>query len=130
MDHPAGVEIDATTTLTQGADGSVTTAKLDDGSVTTAKLDPGSVTTAILADGVAVPSGVIVMWSGTLATIPDGWALCDGTNGTPDLRARFILGASAGQNPGGTGGSSSHSHSIGSHYHSCTFVNFHITLVY
>jgi hypothetical protein len=40
-----------------------------------------------------VPSGVIVMWSGTVATIPTGWFLCDGTNDTPDLRDRFIVGA-------------------------------------
>lgn len=40
---------------------------------------------------VSIPTGVIVMWSGT--TIPSGWALCDGTNSTPDLRNRFIVGA-------------------------------------
>lgn len=40
-----------------------------------------------------VPSGVIVMWSGSVGSIPKGWALCDGTNGTPDLRDRFIVGA-------------------------------------
>jgi hypothetical protein len=41
----------------------------------------------------AIPSGVIVMWSGTVATIPSGWYLCDGNNSTPDLRDRFIVGA-------------------------------------
>jgi hypothetical protein len=64
-----------------------------------------------------LPSGVIVMWSGTLGTIPAGWALCDGTNGTPDLRDRFIYGVSAGQNPGVPGGSLSHSHTVNSHTH-------------
>ncbi|MCE7991050.1 MAG: hypothetical protein HEP71_03685 [Roseivirga sp.] len=39
-----------------------------------------------------VPSGAIVMWSGSAAAIPAGWALCDGTNSTPDLRGRFIVG--------------------------------------
>ncbi len=34
--------------------------------------------------------GIIVAWSGTVANIPTGWALCDGTNGTPDLRGRFL----------------------------------------
>lgn len=43
--------------------------------------------------------GMIVMWSGTLATIPAGWHLCDGTNGTPDLRGRFILGVDTGNDP-------------------------------
>lgn len=52
-----------------------------------------------------VPAGVIVMWSGTLASIPEGWALCDGNNGTPDLRDRFILGTAAGEQPGALGGS-------------------------
>ena len=34
--------------------------------------------------------GIIVAWSGSVANIPTGWALCDGTNGTPDLRGRFL----------------------------------------
>ncbi len=50
-------------------------------------------TTAFVRD--IIPSGVIVMWSGTVATIPSGWLLCDGTNSTPDLRNRFIIGANA-----------------------------------
>ena len=33
------------------------------------------------------------MWSGSIADIPNGWVLCNGTNGTPDLRDRFIFGA-------------------------------------
>lgn len=37
-----------------------------------------------------IPVGVICMWSGTV--FPPGWALCNGTNGTPDLRGRFIVG--------------------------------------
>ncbi len=50
-----------------------------------------------------VPSGVIVMWSGTIP--PTGWKICDGTNGTPNLRGRFIIGALPGapvfyNNPG------------------------------
>jgi len=61
--------------------------------------------------GALVPAGVIVMWSGLLADIPDGWALCDGTQGTPDLRDRFILSVGEAENPGGQGGSSSLTHS-------------------
>lgn len=41
----------------------------------------------------AVPIGGIIMWSGTVATIPANWQLCNGTNGTPDLRDKFIAGA-------------------------------------
>jgi hypothetical protein len=39
-------------------------------------------------------AGMIMMWSGTIATIPSGWVLCNGSSGTPDLRDRFIIGAS------------------------------------
>jgi hypothetical protein len=42
-----------------------------------------------------MPSGTIVMWSGTIATIPTGWYLCDGSNGTPNLTNRFIVAADA-----------------------------------
>lgn len=49
-----------------------------------------------------IPVGGIIMWSGTIANIPIGWALCDGntTNGTPDLRNRFIVGAHSGTGDG------------------------------
>ena len=40
-----------------------------------------------------VPSGIITMWSGTIATIPTGWLLCNGSSGTPDLRNKFVIGA-------------------------------------
>lgn len=40
-----------------------------------------------------VPAGVIALWSGSVASIPAGWVICDGLNGTPDLRDRFVVGA-------------------------------------
>ena len=40
-----------------------------------------------------IPVGGIIMWSGTIAAIPSGWALCNGSNGTPDLRNTFVIGA-------------------------------------
>jgi hypothetical protein len=62
-----------------------------------------------------VPSGGIIMWSGSIASIPSGWFLCDGTNSTPDLRNRFIVGAGSTYSVAGTGGSAdaivvSHTH--------------------
>ena len=42
----------------------------------------------------AVPSGGNIMWSGSIATIATGWFLCNGSNSTPDLRNKFIVGAS------------------------------------
>ena len=49
--------------------------------------------TDVAAQAYAFPSGGIIMWSGTIATIPSGWLLCNGTSGTPDLRNKFIVGA-------------------------------------
>ena len=37
-------------------------------------------------------SGMIIMWNSTVASIPTGFVLCDGNNGTPDLRGRFVVG--------------------------------------
>lgn len=56
------------------------------------------------AVGTGVPAGVVCMWSGTQADIPDGWALCDGQDGRPDLRGRFIVGAGGDYAAGATGG--------------------------
>lgn len=57
--------------------------------------------------GGGTPSGVITMWSGAADAVPAGWALCDGQNGTPDLRDRFIVGAGGAHAVGATGGSTS-----------------------
>ena len=54
---------------------------------------------------VKAPVGTIVVWSGTVEDIPTGWALCDGQDGRPDLRGRFVLGAGGTYNPGAAGGS-------------------------
>jgi|EP01047_Picozoa_sp_COSAG01_P070382 hypothetical protein len=40
-----------------------------------------------------VPHGSIVLWNSTRASVPAGWAECDGRHGTPDLRDRFVVGA-------------------------------------
>ena len=52
-----------------------------------------------------VPSGLIAIWSGSVGSIPSGWVLCDGTNGTPDLRNSFLVGAGNSYAVGATGGS-------------------------
>lgn len=71
------------------------------------------------AAGNGVPKGGIIMWSGT--TVPEGWALCNGSNGTPDLSNRFIVGVGSGYAIGDVGGNStlnlSHSHIVNSHTH-------------
>jgi len=60
---------------------------------------------AAIPSGEAVPAGVIVMWSGT--DVPDGWALCDGEDGTPDLRDRFVVGSGTAHETGDIGSGTS-----------------------
>ena len=65
----------------------------------------GNLTIAGSATGIGtVPVGGIIMWSGATNNVPAGWALCDGLNGTPDLRDRFVLGAGSSFAVNGLGG--------------------------
>ena len=114
--------------------GAVTTVKLASNAVTTNKIADGSITEDKLAPGILIgggggegggdlPSGVIVMWAGTVNNVPSGWALCNGAGGTPDLRDRFIIGAGSTHDPHATGGEASvslttaqlpsHTHQVG-----------------
>lgn len=54
--------------------------------------------------------GGIIMWHGLLADIPDNYVLCDGENGTPDLREKFVRGSADSVDPGAVGGSVNHTH--------------------
>lgn len=54
-----------------------------------------------------VPQGGIIMWSGSVASIPSGWHLCNGSNSTPDLRDRFVVGAGSTYAVNATGGAAS-----------------------
>ena len=60
-------------------------------------------------------AGMIMLWSGSIGSVPSGWALCNGSNGTPDLRDRFVIAAGSTYAVGATGGSAdaivvSHTH--------------------
>ena len=55
----------------------------------------------------AVPVGTIILWYGDAGSVPAGWAVCDGDNGTPDMRGRFPVGAGNKYAPGDTGGAAS-----------------------
>ena len=90
----------------------------------------GSGSAAVWSTFQGVPSGVIMMWSGAENAIPSGWYLCNGSNSTPDLRNKFIVGAGAGYSVGNTGGSdtvtlstsqiAAHSHTTNNHNHSAS----------
>lgn len=90
----------------------------------------------------STPTGGILIWTGPISNIPEGWLLCDGNNGTPDLTNRFIKSVQSAENPGTTGGQDSytlsssqmptHSHSItdidgaGSHSHDLDHEDYEI----
>lgn len=81
-----------------------------EGSVVELRLTAGSIgeiasqlTTDILAV-TQLPRGIITMWAGATNAVPSGWALCDGNNGTPNLKDRFIVGAGQSYGVGNTGG--------------------------
>jgi hypothetical protein len=55
--------------------------------------------------GTTIPTGMISLWYGSIGSVPLGWYLCDGTNGTPDLRDKFVVGAGSAYSVAATGGS-------------------------
>jgi hypothetical protein len=82
--------------------------------------------------GSGFPSGGIIIWSGSSASIPSGWLLCDGSSSTPDLRNRFVVGATSTYAVGATGGSAdaivvSHTHTAtvtdAGHNHTISLTN-------
>ena len=103
--------LDANVTEPKIADNAVTTNKIANGNVTVDKLASSGVLPALDGSNLigieGVPAGIIAIWSGSIATIPNGWVICDGTNSTPDLRDRFVIGAGGGQAVDATGGSTS-----------------------
>jgi microcystin-dependent protein len=77
------------------------------------------------ATGATIPAGMIAMWSGSIGSIPSGWYLCDGSNGTPNLTDRFIIGAGSTYAVNGTGGASAvtlTTNNMPSHTHTATSV--------
>jgi hypothetical protein len=75
----------------------------------------GIIGVAGTSTGTTIPTGMISLWYGSIGSVPTGWYLCDGTNGTPDLRDRFVVGAGSTYSVAATGGSTdaivvSHTH--------------------
>jgi len=71
--------------------------------------------------------GIIALWGDN--NPPSDWQICNGSNGSPDLRNKYLKGAASGANAGGTGGSYynvhslNHSHTPTSHYHATSTSN-------
>ena len=93
-------------------------------SLNASNLQSGTVADARLTNTSLFATGMIMLWYGSVASIPSGWVLCDGNNSTPDLRNRFVIGAGTGGNysPDDTGGSAdavlvSHTHNLQNHVH-------------
>ncbi len=86
-----------------GAGGFLTNIQLDATTVTGSTFVASAFQEGAKTGGI-VPSGGIIMWKGSVATIPTGWYLCDGTNGTPNLSDRFVIAAGGGGTPGDIGG--------------------------
>ena len=72
------------------------------------------------ASAPSLPSGAIILWSGSIGSIPSGYVICDGTNSTPDLRDRFVVAAGNTYSVGQTGGSADAI--VVSHTHTATSV--------
>jgi hypothetical protein len=89
----------ATATTAASCSGNAATASNLTG---TPNITVGIVTATTVSGNGTIPVGGIIMWSGTIANIPTGWALCNGSNSTPDLRNRFIVGATSDASTGVT----------------------------
>jgi Phage Tail Collar Domain len=101
----------AVTAASATVSGAVTAASATvTGAVTAASATvSGAVTAASFTGYGTIPIGGIIMWSGSIATVPDGWALCNGTTVssrvTPNLQDKFIVGAGNSYAVNGSGGS-------------------------
>ena len=112
------VEVTTHTPVSSGGTGAYTlTANnviIGNGTSAVGFVAPGTSGNLLTSDGTtwtsaAAPTafitGMIILWSGSIASIPSGFALCDGTSGTPDLRDKFIVGAGSTYAVDATGGS-------------------------
>ena len=107
---------------------SVTSFNTRTGAVTLNALD---VTDALGFTPAYWTSGMIMMWAGSILAVPAGWFLCNGSNSTPDLRDRFIVGSGSTYATGASGGSAdaivvSHTHGVTdpSHFHTQPYGQF------
>lgn len=107
--------------------GTISAPNISGTTMTATNMNPTNLNITGFATNALVPSRVIVMWSGSIASIPPGWTLCNGNNGTPNLSSRFIVGYDAlsgdYNTPGNTGGASTtvlNKNQLPLHQHSIT----------
>lgn len=83
---------------------------------------PTGFSTTLLWSLDVIPPGTILLWYGALDNVPEGFQLCDGTNGTPDCLDKFVYCAGNLTVPGQTGGLFNHQHIFtgNGHKHSAT----------
>jgi hypothetical protein len=129
MNHAASLTLGSALPVASGGTGATTlTANnvlLGNGTSAVQVVAPGSSGNVLTSNGttwtsatpVVFVTGMIILWSGSIASIPSGWALCNGSNGTPDLRNRFVVGAGSTYAVDATGGSAdaitvSHTHTF------------------
>lgn len=66
-------------------------------------------------------TGQIVLWNTAFGAVPNGWQICNGTNGTPDLRDQFVVGAGDTYAPDDSGGDVDHNHTFTSDGHNHSY---------
>ncbi len=99
--------------------------KGEDGTVFALGLTKEEIIEWLSGETTVVPIGGIIMYSGQISAIPVGWVICNGSNGTPDLRNKFVMGTNIQSDMNSTGGSAdqkvpSHKHSVTGHNHEGT----------
>lgn len=117
--------------LLDAADGLVNAVPIANGGTGASSASAARTNLGVAAAAYSVPAGGIIMWSGSVAAIPSGWFLCNGANGTPDLRDRFVLGAGGAYAVNAVGGTTdaivvSHTHTAstgaaGAHTHTLNY---------